>query len=81
MHPQLNLSIASQAPTNLIKCRFRDHSGYDVIERGQFHLSLRKVDLERQELYESNSDTWLPLIEPGVTMLSSSTRRMENPKI
>ncbi|KAG5333551.1 hypothetical protein C0989_005460, partial [Termitomyces sp. Mn162] len=53
---------------NLIKYRFREHSGHEVIERGSFALSLQRADDIWWRLYEHNLDEWLPLIEPGMTI-------------
>ncbi|KAG5334198.1 hypothetical protein C0989_004056 [Termitomyces sp. Mn162] len=67
--PKLILIILSQALEDFVKYRFRNHLGHEVIERGDFSLSLQGVeDEEWQELYKHNSDEWLPLIEPGITI-------------
>ncbi|KAG5721426.1 Ankyrin-3 [Termitomyces sp. T112] len=51
---------------SLIKYRFRGHSGYSVVETGDFSLTLKKADGTQVDLHEDNSDTWLHFIEPGV---------------
>ncbi|KAH0579593.1 hypothetical protein H2248_002444 [Termitomyces sp. 'cryptogamus'] len=68
LHVPMDWCSSFNALENLIKYRFREHSGHEVIERGDFSLSLQKADEKWWWLFEGNSDEWLPLIKPGITI-------------
>ncbi|KAG6915274.1 hypothetical protein DXG01_012382 [Tephrocybe rancida] len=52
---------------DFVKFRFRNRLGHQVIERGEFTLSLVEIDGTQQTL-DQNPETWLSLIKPEVTI-------------
>ncbi|KAH0579595.1 hypothetical protein H2248_002446 [Termitomyces sp. 'cryptogamus'] len=68
LHVPMDWCSSFNALENLIKYRFREHSGHEMIERGNLTLSLQRPYDIRRRLYKHNSDKWLPLIEPGITI-------------
>ncbi|KAG6906588.1 hypothetical protein DXG01_013051 [Tephrocybe rancida] len=67
-----------------VKLRFRKRLGHEIVDRGEYTLSLLEVT-GREKLLQQTSKVWSHLVRPGVTImmgivLTSQTGDMDNKK-